>query len=145
MCKSIYSIEHLLFSFPSDLFIYQLDFSFFWPVWHLSLAQRLTSAFHLVSEFLYFVLFRMLWMLVTVDKTKFSLWKIPAFGWISHKIECTSWKGLGTFTCSLTSVIIIFSKAKACHVFTHQLSDWSKYISHLKFSSVSELSHNPLP
>ena len=32
MYKSVSSIEHLFFSFSSDLLIYQLDFSVLWPV-----------------------------------------------------------------------------------------------------------------
>ena len=42
MYKSVSSIEHLFFSFSSHLLIYQLDFSVFWPVWHLRLAQPWT-------------------------------------------------------------------------------------------------------
>ena len=69
----ISSTEHFSFSFPSYFFIYQLDSSVFWPVWVLcSLESSVT--FHLFSQFLCFVPFR-LWMLVTVNKDTFSLCK----------------------------------------------------------------------
>ena len=78
-----------------------------------------------------FALFLMLWMLVTLNKAKFSLQKrlktfrkIPALIWILVtvcKIEFTSWKTSILFKCSfscpLISTIIIFSKAHAIACF----------------------------
>ena len=82
---------------------------------------------HLVSEFLFFVLFRMLWMMVTMNKVKFSLQKtmitfskFPATGCVVYKIEFTSWK---TFTICIRSVVcpltsaIIFSEAHGVSYF----------------------------
>ena len=125
MCQSISCTEHLSFSvrvlysatrFLSLLTCFSLEFS---------------VAFHLVSEFLFFVLFWMLWMLVTVNNALFSLWKtlitfskIPTLGWmlvILCKMEFASRKILITFTCSLicslTSAIIIFSEAHGMSCF----------------------------
>ena len=123
-CLSInfyYWTPFLFFSFK--LFIYQHHFSVFWPVWPLQSLES-SLAFHLVSEFLFFVLFRMLWMLVTVDKAKFSLRKtlitfnevlaLTQMLFIVYKSECRSLKtliNLHAYLCPLTSAIIIFSKA----------------------------------
>ena len=82
---------------------------------------------HLVSEFLFFVLFRMLWMMVTMNKVKFSLQKtmitfskFPATGCVVYKIEFTSWKTFTIFirsvVCPLTSAII-FSEAHGVSYF----------------------------
>ena len=66
--------------FSSNFLIYQLDFSVVWPIWALrSLVSSdnllsVTSFYH-VSEFLCFLRFWMLWMLVAVNKVKFSLQK----------------------------------------------------------------------
>ena len=76
MYQSISSIEHLFFSFPSDFFIINpicLCFDLFESCSH-SLESYV--AFHFVSEFLFFVLFCIMWMLTTVNKAKFSLRKI---------------------------------------------------------------------
>ena len=125
MCQSISCTEHLSFSirvlysatrFLSLLTCFSLEFS---------------VAFHLVSEFLFFVLFWMLWMLVTVNNALVSLWKtlitfskIPTLGWmlvILCKMKFASRKILITFTCSLicplTSAIIIFSEAHGMSCF----------------------------
>ena len=58
------------------LFTNQFDFTFFWPVWAFYSFESFLTAFHLFSEFLFPVLFLVLWMLVTVGKVKFSLQKI---------------------------------------------------------------------
>ena len=82
---------------------------------------------HLVSEFLFFVLFRMLWMMVSMNKVKFSLQKtmitfskFPATGCVVYKIEFTSWKTFTIFmrsvVCPLTSAII-FSEAHGVSYF----------------------------
>ena len=82
---------------------------------------------HLVSEFLFFVLFRMLWLMVTMNKVKFSLQKtmitfskFPATGCVVYKIEFTSWKTFTIFirsvVCPLTSAII-FSEAHGVSYF----------------------------
>ena len=125
MCQSISCTEHLSFSvrvlysatrFLSLLTCFSLEFS---------------VAFHLVSEFLFFVLFWVLWMLVTLNNALFSLWKtlitfskIPTLGWmlvILCKMKFASRKILITFTCSLicplTSAIIIFSEAHGMSCF----------------------------
>ena len=136
MCQSISCTEHLSFSvrvlysatrFLSLLTCFSLEFS---------------VAFHLVSEFLFFVLFWMLWMLVTVNNALFSLWKtlitfskIPTLGWmlvILCKMKFASRKILITFTCSLIYARLLppllFSlKHMACHVFTHEISNCNKY------------------
>ena len=100
-------------SHQTSLFINSISlFSDLFDIWALHSVSHLP--FILFQSFCTLYFFGC-WMLVTVDKTKFSLRKIPAFGWMlftAHKIEFTSWKQLVTFTCSLTSVIIIFSKAK---------------------------------
>ena len=119
MYQSISSIKHLFFSFSSDFFLYQLDFCLL-----IYSSLELSVAFHLASEFLFFVLFQMLWMLVTVNKAKFLLRKILltfskiyALEWILvtvYKNEFTSWKTLITFKCSpiwpFTFAIIFFSE-----------------------------------
>ena len=99
-CKMNSCTEHLFFSFPSDFFIYQLDFSVFSIAFHF--------AFHSISEFLFSVLFWILWMLVTVNKATFSLWKklitlskFLIMGWAVWKIGFTSWKTFITSTYSL--------------------------------------------
>ena len=125
MCQSISCTEHLSFSirvlysatrFLSLLTCFSLEFS---------------VAFHLVSEFLFFVLFWVLWMLVTLNNALFSLWKtlitfskIPTLGWmlvILCKMKFASRKIFITFTCSLicplTSAIIIFSEAHGMSCF----------------------------
>ena len=73
-CHIMYESFLLLNTFPFLFnFIYQLDSSVFWPVWALcSLESSVT--FHLFSQFLCFVPFR-LWMLVTMNKDTFSLCK----------------------------------------------------------------------
>ena len=55
--------------------LYQLDLFVVWPVWVLSFLLLSIFMFHLVSDYLFFILSSMQWMLVTVNKTMFSLWK----------------------------------------------------------------------
>ena len=56
-------------------FILQFDISVFWPVWALDSFAESSVTFYLDLEFLSFLLFGMLWMLVTVNKAKCSLRK----------------------------------------------------------------------
>ena len=68
-------IKHFFFYFPSNFFTLS--------TWFLSCLTRLSlefpvafhSVFHLVSDYLFFILSWMQWMLVTVNKSMFSLWK----------------------------------------------------------------------
>ena len=73
MYQSISFIERLFFSFPSNFLICQLDFFFFWPVWALH-SIKSSFTFHFVV-LKFFLLFPILWMLVTVNKAEFSLRK----------------------------------------------------------------------
>ena len=70
------------FSFSWDFSTYQLNFSVFWA-WS---SWIFCVTFHFVSEFLTLVIFRMLWMLVTVNKVK----HVALHG--SHVLQITSWK-----------------------------------------------------
>ena len=136
MYQSISSLEHLFFSFSWNFFIYQLDFLFLWPVWALhsfeSFVSYLSSCCFGVSVF---VLFQMLWMLVNVNKAKFSLQNILIAFWQNpglrvpmlvtmYNIMFTPWNILITFVhslkCPLLSTIIIFSKAHAMSCFHTQ-------------------------
>ena len=113
-------IKHFFFSFPSDLFIYQLYFFVFWPVW--------TFNFLLLSILFwnfcfFFIFFRMLWMLVTVNKAKFSPRKKLVTIVKSQHVPCIrlSLHHVKTFRCSfvypLTFAIIIFSEAHGMSCF----------------------------
>ena len=88
--------------------------------------------FYLVSEFLFFVLFQRLWMLVTVNKAKFSpqetstfsktsAWVVPCIRLSLHheKYLKHSHSHL-EFASSLTSAIIIFSEAHGMSCFHTQ-------------------------
>ena len=59
------------------------------PVWPFI---EFSITFHLVSEFLFFVLFRILWMLASVNKAKFlvrkTFNKIPALLWSECWLPC---------------------------------------------------------
>ena len=61
---------------------YQLDFSVFW----LLNSWIFCVAFHSFSEFLIFVTFRMLWMLVAVNKLK----RMALHGHTPRKVFCVS-------------------------------------------------------
>ena len=89
-------------------------------------------AFHLASKFLFFVLFWMLSMLVTVNKAKFSLQKtVIAFSKFPlYKTEFKSWK---TIYARLLPPLLFSLKYMACHVFKHEISDWNKYFSYSLF------------
>ena len=121
MYKSSSCIEHLSFCFPSDLFIFQLDFSVFWPIWALNFLLLSILGSIMFLSFCFYT-FWMLWKLVTVNKAKVSLRKtlitfseILSMSCNMYKIEFTSWKIFTTFTSSfgdpLTSAIFIFSEA----------------------------------
>ena len=118
-----------------------LSFELFEPC---SCSLESSVTFHLVLEFLFFVLFRILWMLATVNEAKFSLRKtlatlvksLPCLGVnVGYPLLRLSlhhekhWQHLMlTFMCSLTSAIIILFKA---HDILH-ISDCSKYLSNAK-------------
>ena len=129
MYQSNSCIEQLLFSFHSYFFIYQLNFCVFQPVWDCLLLSILGP--RLFRDFSFFILFRMLWMIITMSKAKFSLLKTLitfskclATGWAIYKIKCTSWKAFLTLTyflvCLLASAIIIFSEAHGMSCFHTQ-------------------------
>ena len=82
--QSISSFEHL-FHFSSDFCTYQVDFSVFWA---LNLLYHLPFFF----EFLIFVYFQMLWMLVTVNKVKHMALR-------SHASQITSTTLLTQISC----------------------------------------------
>ena len=75
MYQSNSCIKHLFFYFPSDFFTLS--------TWFLCCLTRLSLefpvafhlVFHFVSDYLFFVLSWMYWILVTVNKAMFSLWK----------------------------------------------------------------------
>ena len=88
------------------------------------------------SEVSFFVLFRILWMLATVNKIKFSLRKtlitlVQSQSCLGvnlvtvYKAKFTSWKTLIAFTFSLLFARLLppllFSQTQmACHAFTHR-------------------------
>ena len=83
MYQSIPSFEYLFFS-SSSLFF----FSIYLPLDLLILRVN----FYFVSKFLFFVLFRMVWVLVTVNILKYSAC------YRSHTLLLSSWKTLLTQT-----------------------------------------------
>ena len=127
--NSLYWTPFLFFLFR--LLFLQLDLSVFWSVWVFNFLLPSTLFWNF---FFFFVLFRMLWMLVNVKKGKFPLrktWltlsKIPALEGmlvIVYKIEFISWKTWIIFTCSLacplTSAFIIFSESHCMSCFHTQ-------------------------
>ena len=66
MYQSVFSFEHLFFSFSSDFTTYQFYFTVFCALnsWIFCVT------FHFVPGFFIFVTFGMLWILVTVNKVK---------------------------------------------------------------------------
>ena len=104
--------------------------------------------FHVVSPFLFFVFFRMLWMLIIVKKAKLSLRKtMIAFGlswpWSApcKRLSLPRKKNI-TLICLVVCLLSpLFSlKDIACHVFTHEVSNWNKHFS----CNVTSLSHTRL-
>ena len=93
-------------------------------------------------------------MLVTVNKTKFSLSKTLRTLSNILDMECAVIRlslhhEKHLFACShvcpLTFAIIIFSEVHAIHVFPYEISNWNKNFSCRQcFFSVSELSHTRL-
>ena len=87
-------IKHLFFSFPSDVFTLSPWFICLLSCSSLKLSVASHFVFHLVSDFLFFVLFWMQWIQVTVNKAIFLLRKtfskIPVSGTLC--IQSTSWK-----------------------------------------------------
>ena len=145
--QSFSSIEHLFFS--SDFFIYWLDFSVFdcLSLVVTALTRLLPSVLFRSYSFLYF--FRFCECLLPWIRLGFHFEKhwyftqnlVLSLAWMLvtvYKIEFTSRKSLITFTCSLLYTrirILLFSlKHMACHVFTHEISDWNKHLSHNVFS-----------
>ena len=142
--NSLYWTPFLFFLFR--LLFLQLDLSVFWSVWVFNFLLPSTLFWNF---FFFFVLFRMLWMLVNVKKGKFPLrktWltlsKIPALEGmlvIVYKIEFISRKTWIIFTRFYyflwTTLHVMFSHTK-CKIAIN--------VSHIMFSSVSELSHTRL-
>ena len=131
MYQSIPCIEHLFCSFSSDFFFSNSIYLSF-DLFESLIFFCLPPCFGI--SFFFFVLFRMLWMLVNVKKGKFPLrktWltlsKIPGLEGmlvIVYKIEFISWKTWIIFTCSLacplTSAFIIFSEPHCMSCFHTQ-------------------------
>ena len=87
----------------------------------------------------FFVLFRMQWMLVTVNKARFSLRKtLVTFSEISamrcavYKIEFAPWKTY-SLVCRRTSAIIISSEAHGMSCLNRRNSRLEKNICHVTF------------
>ena len=114
MYQSHSCIKRLYFIFPqTSSFINSiyLSFSLFEP-WIFCCFPSWVPLCFGVSLFLFF---RMLWMLVTVSKSKFSRWetlitfsKCLATRYAVHKIEFTFVTFTSLLVCPLTSAIIIF-------------------------------------
>ena len=114
--------------------------------------------FYLVSEFLFFVLFQRLWMLVTVNKAKFSpqetsitfsktpAWVVPCIRLSLHHekyLKHSHSQFLEFSHHRLLLLLLFFLKHMACLVFTHKISNWSRYLTK-HFFCLSELSHTCL-
>ena len=94
-------------------------------------ALNLHFTFHLVLEFLFFALFWILRMLVTMNKAKFS----PQKSLITLVMNVfTSWKTLITFNMltyipTLLPLLLFSLKHMTCPAFTCEVSDRNKYFS----------------
>ena len=105
MYQSNSCIKHFFFSFPSDFFIYQLDF-FVFDLLEPWILRYFAFWVPICFGSFCFLYFRIQWMLLTMNKVKFSLlenWN-AAMGYAVYKIEFTSWK---------TSCLVVYSPTSA--------------------------------
>ena len=102
-------------------------------------------------SFCFFVLFRLLWILVTVNKAKFLLRKtlltfskIPALGWmlVNKRIRLSlhhekQWQHSHAHLYTRLLPPLLFSlKHITCHAFPHKVSNYNKYFSHNVFQCI---------
>ena len=127
------------FSFATNSFIFLINFCIFW--WPVNVwALNFMLPCFLFWSFCLFVLFLMLWMLVSVNKTKFSqrktlktFFKIPAFVWMLvtvFKIMININK-IHILTCLAAYFHHYYTTfTKACDMpYFHEISNWNKYLS----------------
>ena len=164
-------LNYFCITYRSNSCIDHLFLLFFQTFFHLSnsvlclltcmsfeFSVVLHIGFYLVSEFLFFALFQRLWMLVTVNKAKFSpqetsitfsktpAWVVPCIRLSLHHekyLKHSHSQFLEFSHHRLLLLLLFFLKHMACLVFTHKISNWSRYLTK-HFFCVSELSHTCL-